>query len=182
MVRQRMIDVGVGIFIIIAGIALSVLAFSVSGLTDLFPTKSYVISASFDDIGGLKTRSPVKIGGVQIGEVEKISLDPATFKAVVYMRIYNRFREIPDDSSAGILTAGLLGDNYVAITPMYNSAFLKNGAQIQFTQSAMVLEKLIGQLIYKVSNGDGNKSTTTSTGPTTAKATTKISGENYATK
>jgi phospholipid/cholesterol/gamma-HCH transport system substrate-binding protein len=156
MASQRTVESLVGLFLLFAIIALSVLAFKVSGLTSLFPDKSYVVTAEFDDIGGLKVRSAVKIGGVVIGEVSGISLDPATFKAVVKLNIHDQFNDIPDDSSARILTAGLLGDNYVAITPMYNTTFLKNGSQIQFTNSAMILEKLIGQFIYKLSN-DGKK-------------------------
>lgn len=157
--QQRMVESCVGIFIIFAFIALSLLAFKISGLTSLFSSDSYIISANFDEIGGLKVRSPVKISGVQIGEVSQIILDPSTFRAVVKMRIQTQFNDIPDDSSAGILTSGLLGDNYVAISPMYNNTFLKNNSQIQVTRSAMVLEKLIGQLIYKVGNGDQKKTT-----------------------
>jgi len=155
MLSQRWLESLVGLFLIFAFVALGVLAFKVSGLTSLFPTDSYAVTAAFDDIGGLKVRAPVKIGGVQIGEVANINLDPITFKAVVTLNIHKQFNDIPDDSSAGILTAGLLGDNYIAITPMYNKTFLKNGSQIQFTNSAMILEKLIGQLIYKVSSTDG---------------------------
>lgn len=153
MLPQRLIESLVGLFLVLAMIAMTVLAFKVSGLTSLFPEKSYVITADFDDIGGLKIRSPVKIGGVQIGEVSNIALNPTTFKAVVSMEVKAQYNDIPDDSSARILTAGLLGDNYIAITPMYNTSFLKNGSQIQFTNSAMILEKLIGQFIYKL-NGD----------------------------
>jgi phospholipid/cholesterol/gamma-HCH transport system substrate-binding protein len=153
---QRLTESLVGLFLIFAIVALTVLAFQVSGLMNLLPEKSYEISASFDDIGGLKVRSPVKIGGVQIGEVSHIGLDPVTFKAVVKMNIHDKFREIPDDSSAGIFTAGLLGDNYIAITPMYNTSFLKNGSKIEMTNSAMVLEKLIGQFIYSLKNGNEN--------------------------
>lgn len=156
MLSQRLIESFVGLFLLAAMTALSVLAFKVSGLTTLFPEKSYVISAEFDDIGGLKVRSPVKIGGVQVGEVSEINLDPATFKAIVKMNIFDQFRDIPDDSSAGIFTAGLLGDNYISITPMYNKTYLRQGSQIQDTSSAMVLEKLIGQFIYKI-GGDNNK-------------------------
>jgi phospholipid/cholesterol/gamma-HCH transport system substrate-binding protein len=154
MLPQRLIESLVGLFLIIALIALSVLAFKVSGLTTLFPSKSYVVTANFDDIGGLKVRSPVKMGGVQIGEVSNISLDPVTFRAVVSMQIEDQYNEIPDDSSVGIFTSGLLGDNYVAVTPMYSKVYLKNGSNIQFTRSAMILEKLIGQFIYKMNNGD----------------------------
>jgi phospholipid/cholesterol/gamma-HCH transport system substrate-binding protein len=150
MLHQRLIETLVGLFLIFALMAFSVLAFKVSGLTTLFPEKSYTISAEFDDIGGLKVRSPVKIGGVQIGEVSAIHLDEQSFKAIVRMRIYDEFNDIPDDSSAGIFTAGLLGDNYISITPMYNQTYLKDGSILQETNSAMVLEKLIGQFIYKL--------------------------------
>lgn len=158
MLSQRLVEGLVGLFLLFAIIALSVLAFKVSGLTSLFPGKTYTISAAFDDIGGLKVRGAVKIGGVQIGEVSQIDLDPITYKAVVQMRIENKYNDIPNDSTAGILTAGLLGDNYIAITPMYSETFFKNGDKIRFTRSAMILEKLIGQFMYKIS-GDGDKGT-----------------------
>lgn len=152
MQSQRWIEIMVGAFVLCAVGALTVLALKVSGLTSLFPEKSFIVSAQFEDIGGLKVRAPVKIGGVQIGNVSQIDLDPSSFKAVVKMRIWDRYRDIPDDSAAGILTAGLLGDNYISITPMYNTTFLKNDSQIHMTRSAMVLEKLIGQFIYKLGN------------------------------
>jgi phospholipid/cholesterol/gamma-HCH transport system substrate-binding protein len=154
MLHQRFIETLVGLFLLFALTAFTVLAFKVSGLTNLFPAKSYNVLASFDDIGGLKIRSPVKIGGVQVGEVSAITLDDQNFKAVVKMKIYQEFSDIPDDSSAGIFTAGLLGDNYIAITPMYNKTFLKDGSTLEYTNSAMILEKLIGQFIYKVGGGD----------------------------
>lgn len=154
MLSQRAIEILVGLFFLIALIALTILAFKVSGLTSLFPEKSYFVSAAFDDIGGLKIRSPVKIGGVQIGEVNHITLDSTTFKAMVSLRIFSKYNDIPDDSSARILTSGLLGDNYVAITPMYNKTVLKEGSSIQFTNSAFVLEKLVGQLLYRTDGKD----------------------------
>lgn len=156
MLPQRLIESLVGVFLLLAMVAMTTLALKVSGLTNLFPAKSYTITAAFDDIGSLKIRSPVKIGGVQVGEVSQIILDPVTFKAIVIMKINDKFNDIPDDSSAGILTAGLLGDNYIAITPMYNKASLKNGSQIAITHSAMVLEKLIGQFIYKIGHNDSS--------------------------
>ncbi|VVC76117.1 putative phospholipid ABC transporter-binding protein MlaD [Aquicella siphonis] len=158
MLPQRFIESLVGLFLILAAVSLTVLAFQVSGLTSLFPEKSYPVTANFDDIGGLKIRSPVKIGGVQIGEVSRIDLDPVTFKAVVTMNIYQKFNDIPDDSSAGIYTSGLLGDNYIAISPMYNTTYLKSGSKIEMTNSAMVLEKLIGQFIYNIKNNGNNNS------------------------
>lgn len=159
MLSQRLIDSLVGLFLLFSTLALTMLAFKVSGLTNLFPEKSYTVTASFDDIGALKVRSSVKIGGVQVGEVSKIDLDPTTFKAIITMRIDDKYNDIPDDSSLGILTAGLLGDNYIAITPMYSKTFLKNGSDIQNTHSAMILEKLIGQFIYRMGNNNSNSTT-----------------------
>lgn len=156
MLPQRLIETLVGLFMLFALMALTVLALKVSGLTSLFPSKSYVVTAEFDEIGGLKIRSPVKMGGVQIGQVSQIGLDPETFKAIVTMQIEDKYNDIPDDSSAGIYTSGLLGDNYVAITPMYSKTVLKNGSQIEYTHPAMVLEKLIGQFMYKISNSGNN--------------------------
>ncbi len=167
MLSQRLIESLVGLFLLFAITALSVLAFKVSGLTSLFPEDSYDVTAKFDDIGGLKVRSTIKIGGVQIGEVSKIALDPDSFKAIVTLHIQKQYNDIPDDSSAAILTAGLLGDNYVAITPMYSKTELKSGSQILFTNSAMVLEKLIGQFIYKLGNGDKSDKTNNSGGVST---------------
>lgn len=157
MSSQRLIEVFVGLFVLAGLIALMVLAFKISGLTTLFPGQTYEVKAEFDDIGGLKVRSSVKIGGVQIGEVSRIDLDPEIYRAIVTMKIQEKYNTIPDDSSAGILTAGLLGDNYIAITPMYNKTYLQNGSQIQMTRSAMVLEKLIGQFIYKIGNSDNKQ-------------------------
>jgi phospholipid/cholesterol/gamma-HCH transport system substrate-binding protein len=150
MLSQRNIDIFVGLFLLAATLGLITLAFKVSGLTSFFQEPGYTVTADFDDIGQLKVRAAVKMGGVTVGEVTGINLDPTSFKAIVKMRIHAAVNEIPDDSSASIMTAGLLGDNYVAITPMYGTEFLKNGSQIQETHSAMILEKLIGQLIFKV--------------------------------
>lgn len=160
MLSQRLVETLVGLFLLFAITCLTVLAFRVSGLTSLFPSNSYTVTAAFDDIGGLKVRSPVKIGGVQVGEVSQIDLDKVTYKAIVKMEIQDKFNDIPDDSSAGILTAGLLGDNYIAITPMYSKTMLKNGSQIEFARSAMILEKLIGQFIYRMGGSSDKKDNT----------------------
>lgn len=149
---ERVVESLVGIFILAAITAFILLAFKVSGLTTLFKPTGYNITAVFDDIGQLKVRSPVKIGGVAVGEVTAIKLDPQDFRAVVTMRINAKVQDIPTDSTASILTAGLLGDNYIAITPMYSKEFLTNGSALSETHSAMILEKMIGQFLYKIGN------------------------------
>lgn len=156
MVSERKVEGLVGLFLMAAILSLLVLAFKVSGLTSFFKQEGYAVTAAFDDIGQLKVRAPVKVGGVTIGEVTAIKLDPTTYKAVVHLRINSNVKDIPVDSSASILTAGLLGDNYIAITPMYGTDFLKNGSEIQETHSAMILERLIGQLLFKVNNSSSN--------------------------
>jgi phospholipid/cholesterol/gamma-HCH transport system substrate-binding protein len=154
MLSQRTIETCVGIFLLAAILSLIVLAFKVSGLTSFFKREGYDITAVFDDVGQLKVRGPVKIAGVTVGEVTNIRLDAETFRAIVTMRIDQKVSSIPDDSSASILTSGLLGDNYIAITPMYNQTFLHSGSEIQDTHSAMILEKLIGQFLFKVGNSE----------------------------
>lgn len=182
MLPQRTVETFVGLFLLAAIAALLVLAFKVSGLTSFFTTEGYNVTAEFDDIGQLKVRAAVKIGGVAVGEVSHIRLDPTTYKAVVTLRIDSKVNDIPDDSSAAILTAGLLGDNYVEITPMYSSTFLKNGSQIQDTHSAMILEKLIGQFMFKIGNSgnsnssNSNATATPSSTPTEKSATTNTNG------
>ncbi len=162
MISERMVESVVGLFLIAAMGAMLVLAFKVSGLTSFFKPEGYMVTAQFDDIGQLKTRAAVKIGGVTVGEVAGIKLDPVTFKAVVKIQINSRVKDIPVDSTATILTAGLLGDNYIEITPMYSSEFLKEGSEITETHSAMILERLIGQFMYKVGGGSNSDSSTPS--------------------
>lgn len=153
MTSQRTVETLVGLFLLAALTALLVLAFKVSGLTSFFKTQGYTVSAVFDDIGQLKVRAPVKISGVSVGEVSAIRLDPQSYRAVVSIKINSHVKDIPDDSSVAILTAGLLGDNYIALTPMYSKTFLKQGSEIQETHSAMILEKLIGQFLFKAGGG-----------------------------
>jgi len=158
MTSQRAIETWVGLFILAATAALLVLAFRVSGLTRFGPQDSYLVTAAFDNIGQLKVRSAVRIDGVSVGEVSAIHLDPSSFRAIVSMQIRSGLKNIPDDSSAAILTAGLLGDNYIAITPMYSQSFLKEGSQIRETHSAMILEKLIGQFLFSLQDSHKNTS------------------------
>lgn len=163
MLSQRTVESFVGLFLLAAITSLLILAFKVSGLTTFFKTGGYNVTAEFDDIGQLRVRAAVKIGGVTVGEVSKINLDRTTFKALVTLHIHDNVNDIPEDSSASILTAGLLGDNYIALTPMYSNTFLKNGSEIKDTHSAMILERLIGQMMYKLTNSNSDSKETTQT-------------------
>lgn len=152
MLPERVVETLVGLLVLAAMLALLVLSFKISGLTSFFKPQGYNVSAIFDDVGQLKVRAAVKIGGVTIGEVTSIRLDSVTFKAIVSMHIKKNVDTIPTDSVASILTAGLLGDNYIEISPRYNKEYLKAGSVLEETHSAMILEKLIGQLVFKLTN------------------------------
>lgn len=140
----------VGAFIIAGIVALLTLALKISGL-NYYPTQgNYQLIASFDNIGGLKVRAPVRLAGVQIGEVKSIAIEPKTFKALVTLVIDSKQDQLPADSAANIQTEGLLGSNFIALSPGYTEDFLKNGDRIEVTHSALILENLIGQFLYNI--------------------------------
>lgn len=148
--RNKVIELIVGLFMIAGFLGLLFLAFQVSGLTAMHRGEMYIITADFDDVGSLKVRAAVQISGVTIGRVESIALDPTTFRARVTMKIAKQYSDIPVDSSASIFTQGILGSNYVALTPGFEQEALKEGGQIETTHSALILENLIGQLIFSL--------------------------------
>lgn len=154
MKHNRTVEAVVGLFLMAAFIALLVLAFWVSGLTSIGNGNYYTLYADFDNIGGLKVRAPVAIAGVTVGKVSQITLDPKTFRARVTIKIENSVHDIPFDSSASILTQGLLGANYISIAPGFEEKELKPGGMIETTHSALILENVVGQLIYNVKNDD----------------------------
>lgn len=157
--QQRIIEIWVGFFILLGILALLALALQVSGLSiGLSNQKGYEVSANFDNIGDLKLRAPVTIGGVRIGQVSGVQLDPTTFKAIVHLSIDNNKLQIPSDSSASIYTAGLLGANYIELTPGFDTDNLHQGSVITSTHSALVLENLIGQLVYKLGGNSDSTS------------------------
>jgi phospholipid/cholesterol/gamma-HCH transport system substrate-binding protein len=153
MSRYRTMEIMVGLFMLLGVLALLVLALKASGLTNYWNHNGYYVRAAFDNVGGLKPRSAVSVAGVKIGRVTSINLNPSTFQADVTLYIDNRIRDIPKDSQAQILTEGLLGSNYISITPGFQNAYLINGDRIAETHPALILEDLIGQLLFKV-NGD----------------------------
>jgi phospholipid/cholesterol/gamma-HCH transport system substrate-binding protein len=118
---------------------------------------TYLVSARFTNVADLKPRSPVKIGGVAVGVVDEIRLDPVTFEAVVDLSIDQRFDEIPLDSSAAILTSGVLGDRYVGLEPGGSFEYLSDGDELIVTQSAVVLEQLVSKFLFNAGEGDGGE-------------------------
>ncbi len=148
--NRRIVEILVGLFVALAIIALLVLALRVSGLTNINRRNSYEINAEFDNIGGLKVGAPVNIAGVKVGEVENIYLDRKTFRAKVIMEIFSKKSTLPVDTSASIYTSGILGSQYISLMPGFAEQNLQNGGQIQTTHSALVLETLIGQLMFNL--------------------------------
>ena len=140
-------DLWVGVFVAMGIAALFFLALKVGSISGSDIQSPYLLSARFDNIGGLKARAPVRAAGVVIGRITSISLDPKSFQGVVTMEI-ERGYQFPKDSSAKILTAGLLGDQYVGIEAGGEIDNLAAGATIKQTQSAVVLENLIGQFLF----------------------------------
>lgn len=153
MARKSIVDIWVGFFVLITLISLIVIAFKVSNFQGFQDKPTYRINALFSNIGGLKVRAPVKISGVVIGRVSSISVDKDSYKAKVVMTIYQDFNELPYDTSASILTSGLLGDQYIGLEPGADEEFLADGDTLDLVQPALVLEELIGQFMTKMADG-----------------------------
>jgi len=148
MVQRRQLELWVGVFVAAGLLALAMLAFRVGNLTAGEVVNGYKIEAEFNNIGGLKVKAPVTLAGVGIGRVSAIRIDPSNYEAVVTMNIDGRYNNIPKDTSASILTAGLLGEQYVGLEAGGSDEYLKSGDKIQITQSALVLEKLVSQFLF----------------------------------
>jgi phospholipid/cholesterol/gamma-HCH transport system substrate-binding protein len=146
-------ETAVGFFMLAGLAALLMLAFKVSGLYASVSTEGkYHVYARFSDIGNLKPRSRVTVAGVTVGRVSSIKLDPNTLQAIVTMTINDAIKTLSEDSVASIYTSGLIGDNYIALESGASDEYLKNNSEIEETNSAVVLEKLIGQFLYSQSN------------------------------
>ncbi len=148
--NSRSVEIWVGIFVAAGLAALFMLAMQVSNLSEVSGAGGYTVSARFENISGLKVRSPVTVAGVRVGRVSEIGFDPNTFQAVVKMAIDPEFDQLPLDTSASILTSGLIGEKYVGLEPGGDMDMLEDGAEIELTQSSLVLENLIGQLIFSM--------------------------------
>ena len=152
---QRTIEILVGLFVLLGLVALLFLALKAANLGSFSGEAGYSLTARFDNIGGLKARAPVRSAGVTVGRVTGITLDPKTYQGVVSMDISSSFH-FPTDSSARILTSGLLGDQYIGLTAGADDTDLAAGGTITRTQSALVLENLIGQFLFSKAADAGN--------------------------
>jgi phospholipid/cholesterol/gamma-HCH transport system substrate-binding protein len=160
MMAKKNLELAVGLFVALGVSALFLLALKVSDIASIGEDTGYRVTARFENIGGLKVRAPVTLGGVRIGRVIGIDLDPQRFEAVVTLSIEPRYDRLPEDSSASILTSGLLGEQYVGLEPGGMDSALKNGSTLKLTQSALVLEKLIGRMVTNAASGDSTPAKT----------------------
>jgi phospholipid/cholesterol/gamma-HCH transport system substrate-binding protein len=145
--NKTVLDLWVGLFVIAGIAALLFLALKVGSMTAVNTSNSYEVVARFDNIGGLKPRAPVKSAGVVVGRVANIQFDNETYEAAVTLRLDKRYA-FPKDTSAAIMTSGLLGEQYIGLEAGGDEQMLKDQDRVFLTQSAVVLENLIGQFIY----------------------------------
>lgn len=151
--QSRSLEMLVGFFVCLGVAAVLVLTLRVASLKDVGGKEgSYFVTASFENIGKLSAGNAVKIAGVTIGRVQDIAVDPTSFEAIVTLEISKNHPNIPKDSAAKILTSGLLGEQYIGLDPGGDDAVLKDGSRITLTQSALVLENLIGQFVASMAD------------------------------
>lgn len=161
---KRKIEILVGLFVLLGLAGVLFLALKAANLTSISNGETYALSARFDNIGGLKARAPVRAAGVVVGRITGISLDPKTFQGVVMLEV-SRDYQFPKDSTAQILTAGLLGDQYIGLSAGGSMDNLAPGDVIRQTQSAVVLESLIGQFLFNKAAETGSAADTEGSKP-----------------
>lgn len=153
MQQTRAVELGTGLFVFMGILALFFLTTRVSTFDAYSGEEGYELQARFDQVGTLKVRSPVSISGVQIGRVTAVDFDVEQLEAVVTMRIASRYDRIPADSDASILTSGILGGQYIGLQPGGSDEHFRDGDEIAFTQSAVVLEQLISKYLFSQGGG-----------------------------
>ena len=151
---SRSVELIVGVFVALGIAALLVLALRVSNLSALQRGGGYELTAHFDNVGGLTERAPVNAAGVTVGRLVDIEYDQRSYTARVTMEIAPRYDRFPRDTSASIYTSGLLGEQYIALAPGASEEYLADGGAIRQTQSAVVLEELIGQFLFRQAQGE----------------------------
>ncbi|NYT45823.1 outer membrane lipid asymmetry maintenance protein MlaD [Alcaligenaceae bacterium] len=154
MTREKT-DFWVGLFVLLGAVALVFLALRAGNMSSFSFAPTYQVQAHFDNLGGLKIRAPVKSSGVVVGRVASIGFDNERYQAVATLDLEEQY-SFPTDSSASILTSGLLGEQYIGITPGGEEKMLAQDSQIQYTQSAVVLEELISKFLYSSASKEGS--------------------------
>ncbi|MGI9204070.1 MAG: outer membrane lipid asymmetry maintenance protein MlaD [Woeseiaceae bacterium] len=146
--QTRSVELGTGLFVLLGMAALFFLTTQTTGSESFSAGETYSVTARFQNVGSLKDRAPVAMSGVTIGRVTSVDFDPVALDAEVTFQIDSRFDQIPDDSDASILTAGLLGSQYIGLQAGGSDLYLEEGSEIQFTQSAIVIENLISKYLF----------------------------------
>jgi phospholipid/cholesterol/gamma-HCH transport system substrate-binding protein len=154
MQQTRAVEIGTGLFVLLGMSALFFLTTQTTGGERFSADQTFEVLANFENIGSLKPRAPVAMSGVTIGRVTEVSFNPVTLQANVKMIIDSQYDQIPDDSDASILTAGLLGSQYIGLQAGGSDTYLENGSEIYLTQSAIVLENLIGKFLVNSGSED----------------------------
>ena len=149
MQQTRSAEIGTGLFVLFGAAALFFLTTQTTGSDAFSSSDAYTVSARFDNVGSLKERAPVAMSGVTIGRVRNVEFDPIELQAIVTFEIDNRYSQIPEDSDASILTAGLLGSQYIGLQAGGSDFYLEEGSEVQFTQSAIVIENLISKYLFR---------------------------------
>ena len=149
----RSVEVGTGLFVLLGMGALFFLTTQTTGGDDFSAEEVYTVEARFENVGSLRSRAPVAMSGVTIGRVTSVEFDQDSLEAVVEFVIDSQFSQIPDDSDASILTSGILGSQYIGLQAGGSDLYLEDGSEIMFTQSAIVLENLIGKFLVNAGSG-----------------------------
>ncbi|MDJ0709868.1 MAG: outer membrane lipid asymmetry maintenance protein MlaD [Woeseiaceae bacterium] len=152
--QTRSVEISTGLFVLLGMSALFFLTTQTTGGDDFQAESVYTVEARFENIGSLRTRAPVTMSGVTIGRVTDVSFDEESLEAVVLFVIDSEYDQIPDDSDASILTSGILGSQYIGLQAGGSDLYLEEGSEILFTQSAIVLENLIGRFLVNAGSGD----------------------------
>ena len=154
MQQTRSVEIGTGLFVLLGMSALFFLTTQTTGGDTFSASDTFQVEARFENVGSLKSRAPVAMSGVTIGRVTSVVFDPESLEAKVTFVIDAKYDTIPDDSDASILTAGLLGSQYIGLQAGGSDTYLEDGSEIYFTQSAIVLENLIGKFLVSSNSGD----------------------------
>ena len=152
--QTRSVEIGTGLFVLLGMSALFFLTTQTTGGDDFEADSVFIVEARFENVGSLRQRAPVTMSGVTIGRVTGIRFDPLTLEAVVEFVIDARYDQIPEDSDASILTSGILGSQYIGLQAGGSDIYLEDGSEILFTQSAIVLENLIGKFLVNAGSSD----------------------------
>ena len=167
-IRGPRLEFSVGAFLVLALASLLVLAVASTNRRFGFGGDTYPLVAKFTQVGQLRAQAPVKIGGVVVGQIQKIELDPKTFQSVVTLSIDGRYRDLSADTSAGIFTSGLLGESYIGLSPGGDPESLKPGDEIAYTQPAVDLLQLVGKYMFSGSSASSGDAAATQASPDAA--------------